>query len=65
MASRKQHIQALATKQATGEPDVSKLLDDENYTAIFAHTCNWYSANRARKDAVKYFREYVKKTRPQ
>ena len=65
MASRKQHIQALATKQATGEPDVSKLLDDENYTAIFAHTCNWYSANRGRKDAVKYFREYVKKNRSQ
>lgn len=64
MASRKQHIQALATKQATGEPDVSKLLDDENYTAIFAHTCNWYSANRGRKDAVKYVRDYVKKNRP-
>lgn len=64
MASRKQHIQALASKQATGEPDVSKLLDDENYIAIFAHTCNWYSANRGRKDAVKYVRDYVKKNRP-
>lgn len=65
MASRKQHIQALVTKQAAGEPDVSKLLDDENYTSNFAHICNWYSANRGRKDAVKYVREYVKKNRSQ
>jgi polyhydroxyalkanoate synthesis regulator phasin len=65
MASRKQHIQALAVKQATGEPDVSKLLDDENYLSMFAHVCNWYSANRGRKDAVKFVREYVKKNRSQ
>lgn len=65
MASRKQHIQAFAIKQATGEPDLSKLIDDENYLSIFANVCNWYSANRGRKDAVKYYREYVKKNRAQ
>jgi hypothetical protein len=65
MATKKQHDRAFAIANAIGsEPDCTELVISEVYSTIFARLLNWYSANKDRKDSIKYTREYVKKHIP-
>lgn len=65
MATKKQHDRALAIANAIGaEPDCKELVISDVYSTIFARLLNWYSANRDRKDSIKYTKEYVKKNDP-
>jgi hypothetical protein len=62
MATKKQHDRALAIASAIGaEPDCKELVISDVYSTVFARLLNWYSANRDRKDSIKYTKEYVKK----
>jgi hypothetical protein len=65
MASKRQHDRASAIASAIGgEPDSKILVDDQNYLSNFMDICNWYSANKVRKDCIKYHADYIKKNRP-
>jgi hypothetical protein len=65
MATKKQHDRALAIASAIGaEPDCKELVICDVYSTIFSKLLNWYSANRDRKDSIKYTKEYVKKHYP-
>ena len=64
MATKRQHDRALVIASAIGgEPDVKVLVDDGNYLSNFIDICNWYSANKGRKDCIKYHADYFKKNR--
>jgi hypothetical protein len=65
MATKQQHDRALAIANAIGaEPDCKELVISEVYSTVFSRLLNWYSANKDRKDSIKYTKEFVKKNDP-
>ena len=62
MATKKQHD---AGKILQSEPLVSRLDPaSENYTITLLRLNNWYSTEKTRADAYKYYAQYIKTYRP-